>query len=170
MIETINALNRRQFIERFGFLFDHSPWIIAQVETMRPFASLEAMHKAMMTVVAHSGPEAQLALLRAHPKLADKAAIKAGLTPESAAEQASVGLDRLTSDEFGRFHELNEAYEARFGFPFIICVRLAGGKAGILEAMQARLDLSPEAELQTALTQVGEIVRLRLQDSVGVSP
>lgn len=38
----------------------------------------------------------QLALIRAHPELAGKAAIDRTLTEASAAEQASAGLDRLT--------------------------------------------------------------------------
>jgi 2-oxo-4-hydroxy-4-carboxy-5-ureidoimidazoline decarboxylase len=166
-IDDINKLKRTAFIETFGFLFEYSPWIIAQAETKRPFASLKAMHKALMDVVAYAGPEAQLALLRAHPKLADKAQIKAGLTRESASEQASAGLDTLSADEFKSFHDLNTAYETRFGFPFIICVRLAGGKSGILKAMSERLTRAPEDELPTALAEVGDIVRLRLMDLTG---
>jgi 2-oxo-4-hydroxy-4-carboxy-5-ureidoimidazoline decarboxylase len=166
-IDQINGLKRVAFIETFGFLFEYSPWIIAQAETKRPFASLKTMHKVLTDVVAFAGPEAQLALLQAHPKLADKAQIKAGLTRESASEQASAGLDALTPDEFAQFHKLNTAYEARFGFPFIICVRLAGGKSGILKAMQTRLERAPEDELQTALSEVGDIVRLRLMDLTG---
>lgn len=162
-----NRLNRKAFIERFGLLFEHNPWIVAQAETMRPFKDLEALHAGFMKVVAHAGPEAQLALLRAHPKLADKAQVRAGLTRESASEQASAGLNALTETEFARFHELNTAYEARFGFPFIIAVRLAGGKAGILEAMETRLGHEAEAEFATALSEVGRIVWLRLKDAVG---
>ena len=81
----------------------------------------------------------------------------------SAAEQASAGLDRLTPDEFQRFHALNAAYRDRFGFPFIICVRLTD-KAGILAAMERRLSHERDAEIATALEQIGEIVRLRLKD------
>lgn len=163
-----NALSRKAFIERFGLLFEHSPWIVAQAETLRPFKDLEDLQAGLMKVVAHAGPEAQLALLRAHPKLADKAQVKAGLTKESASEQASAGLNALTEAEFARFHDLNTAYEARFGFPFIVCVRLAGGKAGILEAMQTRLSNEAEAEFATALSEVGKIVWLRLKDLVNL--
>lgn len=162
-----NRLTRKGFIERFGLLFEHSPWIVAQAETMRPFKDLLALHAGLMKVVAHAGPEAQLALLRAHPKLADKTQVKAGLTKESASEQASVGLNALTEAEFARFHELNTAYEARFGFPFIICVRLAGGKADILAAMESRLGNDPQTEFSTALAEVDKIVWLRLKDVEG---
>eukprot|EP01042_Synura_sphagnicola_P034865 gene34865-44697_t len=152
------------FVQRFGFLFEHSPWVVAGAADKRPFADLNAMHTALVDVVANEQPDAQLALLRAHPKLADKAAIAEGLTKESAAEQASAGLDKLTPDEFARFHALNEAYDAKFDFPFIICVRLAGGKVGILKAMTERLNNSIEQERMTALNEVARIVWMRLND------
>ena len=156
-IEEINGLERAAFVGRFGFLFEHSPWIVELAWDRRPFADLEAMQAALMGVVADAPPESQLALLGAHPKLAEKVA----LTAESTAEQASAGLDRLSREEFDLFHRLNDAYDQRFGFPFIICVRLHS-VASILAAMQSRLGRDPETELREALTQIGLIVGLRL--------
>jgi 2-oxo-4-hydroxy-4-carboxy-5-ureidoimidazoline decarboxylase len=121
---------------------------------------LADLHAGLMQVVREAAPEEQLALIRAHPELAGKAAV--ALTEASAAEQASAGLDRLTREEFERFHALNAAYSARFGFPFIICVRLTD-KAGILAAMERRLGNDRETEIETALAEIGEIVRLRLE-------
>jgi 2-oxo-4-hydroxy-4-carboxy-5-ureidoimidazoline decarboxylase len=114
-----------------------------------------------MAVVRDASPDEQLALIRAHPELAGKAAVDGGLTDASAAEQASAGLDRLTQAEFDLFHALNAAYRERFGFPFIICVRLTD-KAGILAAMERRLSNDYETEIATALDEIGKIVRLRL--------
>lgn len=116
-----------------------------------------------MAVLHAASPDEQLGLIRAHPELAGKAAIDRTLTDASAAEQASAGLDRLTPDEFARFYDLNAAYRNRFGFPFIICVRLTD-KAGILAAMETRLSHDRDTEIATALAQIGEIVRLRLED------
>jgi 2-oxo-4-hydroxy-4-carboxy-5-ureidoimidazoline decarboxylase len=107
----------------------------------------------------------RLALIRAHPELAGKAAIAKTLTAESNAEQASAGLDKLTPEEFERFHALNAAYRERFGFPFIIAVRL-NDKTSILAAMQARLDNDKAAEVAEAIQQIGLISKLRLQDAV----
>ncbi len=160
-IEEINALERPAFVARFGFLFEYSPWIVEQAWDRRPFADFDAMQDALMEVVAESPPESQLGLLRAHPQLARKVA----MTAESTAEQASAGLDRLSREEFDLFHRLNDAYNAKFGFPFIICVRLTD-KAGILSAMDARLHNSSEREMATALEEVGKIVDLRLKDAV----
>ena len=141
-------------------LFEQSPWVEARADG-RP--SSGDRHADLMAVVAEATEEERLALIRAHPELAGKAAIDGRLTQASAAEQASVGLDRLTAEEFARFHELNRAYRARFGFPFIICVRLTD-KAGILAAMERRLSHEREAEIATAIAEIGQIVRLRLAD------
>ncbi|EQB29768.1 2-oxo-4-hydroxy-4-carboxy-5-ureidoimidazoline decarboxylase [Sphingobium ummariense] len=141
-------------------LFEHSPWVEARADAL---PSSGDRHADLMAVLHAATPDEQLALIRAHPELAGKAAIDRTLTDASAAEQASAGLDRLTPDEFARFHELNAAYRDRFGFPFIICVRLTD-KAGILAAMEARLSHDRDSEIATALAQIGEIVRLRLKD------
>lgn len=140
-------------------LFEHSPWIEARAGA-RP--SSGDRWTDLMAVVRDATPEERLALIRAHPELAGKAAIDRTLTEASAAEQASAGLDRLTPEEFARFHDLNAAYRARFGFPFIICVRKTD-KAGILAAMERRLRHDRDAEIATAIDEIGEIVRLRLE-------
>ena len=143
-------------------LFEHSPWVEARADA-RP--SSGDRHADLMAVVHDATPEEQLALIRAHPELAGKAAIDGSLTEASAAEQASAGLDRLTPAEFDRFHALNAAYSKKFGFPFIICVRLTD-KAGILAAMTRRLANDCDTEIATALDEIGKIVRLRLETEV----
>ncbi len=142
-------------------LFEHSPWVEARADALH---SSGDRHADLMAVVYGATPEEQLALIRAHPELTGKAAIEGTLTAASAAEQASAGLDRLTEDEYARFHELNAAHRERFGFPFIICVRLTD-KAGILASMESRLGNTREAEIATALAEIGKIVRLRLEDA-----
>ena len=164
-IDEVNAMSRVQFAERFGFLFEHSPWVVANAATRRPFSDAGDMYRALIGAMRGADPTAQLALLRAHPELAGKAAVAKELTDASSAEQASAGLDRLTPHEFAEFHRLNDAYQSRFGFPFIICVRRTD-KAGILAAMQRRQVNSREDEFETALAQVAEIVELRLQDTL----
>ena len=141
-------------------LFEHSPWVEARADA-RP-ASGDRLAD-LMAVVADATEEERVALIRAHPELAGKAAVDGTLTQASAAEQASAGLDRLTPEEFERFHALNAAYKARFGFPFVICVRRTD-KAGILAAMEQRMDNSREAEIDTAIAEIEAIVRLRLED------
>ena len=141
-------------------LFEHSPWVEARTDAA---PSSGDRHADLMAVVYDATPDEQLALIRAHPELAGKAAVDRTLTDASSAEQASAGLNRLTRQEYDRFHALNAAYRERFDFPFIICVRLTD-KAGILAAMEQRLGNGRDEEIATALAQIGEIVRLRLED------
>ncbi|ALJ12335.1 MULTISPECIES: 2-oxo-4-hydroxy-4-carboxy-5-ureidoimidazoline decarboxylase [Sphingomonadales] len=148
------------FVARYGELFEHSPWVVERAARRLPLADL---HAGLMEVVRAATTDEQLALIRAHPELAGKAAIDGTLTSASAAEQASAGLDRLNPDEFARFHDLNRRYTEKFAFPFIICVRLTN-KAGILAAMASRLENDRPTEFAAAIAQIGEIVRLRLED------
>jgi len=161
----VNALDQAGFTKALGFVFELSPWVVTRAHAARPFASREALHSAMMAVLEGAAAADRLALIRAHPELAGKAAIAKTLTTESESEQASAGLDQLTPDEFAHFHELNAAYGAKFGFPFIICVRL-NDKASILSAMSRRLAHDPSIEIDAAIAQIGLISRLRLFDAV----
>lgn len=161
----LNSMNQTGFTTALGFAFELSPWVVQRAWDERPFTTVEGLHAAMMRVLDASTTADKLALIRAHPELAGKAAIAKALTAESNAEQASAGLDRLTPEEFERFHQLNAAYAERFGFPFIIAVRL-NDKTAILAAMQTRLANDEAAEIAEALAQIGQISRLRLLDAV----
>jgi 2-oxo-4-hydroxy-4-carboxy-5-ureidoimidazoline decarboxylase len=164
-LAAINLMDADAFTAALGFVFELSPWVVRRAWAARPFADREALFAAMMAALDAATPEEKLALIRAHPELAGKAAIAKALTPESLSEQASAGLDQLTPAEYDRFHALNDAYRDRFGFPFIICVRL-NDRASILAAMQRRTALTRDAEIAEALTQIGLIGRLRLFDAV----
>jgi 2-oxo-4-hydroxy-4-carboxy-5-ureidoimidazoline decarboxylase len=152
-----------RYLELYGGLFDHSPWVIERAWARRPFLDAKALHAALLEVIAAASPDERRALARAHPELADKVAMAQGLTASSAREQASAGLDRLTPAEYDLFHALNRAYRDKHGIPFIICVKL-NDRASILAALRARLDQDSDAELDEAMTQVGLISRLRLAD------
>ncbi|WP_454759005.1 2-oxo-4-hydroxy-4-carboxy-5-ureidoimidazoline decarboxylase [Caulobacter segnis] len=164
-LSRLNSMNQTGFTTALGFTFELSPWVVERAWSERPFASVEALHDTMMAVLDAAPADDKLALIRAHPELAGKAAIAKQLTAESTSEQASAGLDRLTPEEFTRFHELNAAYGERFGFPFIIAVRL-NDKVSILAAMQARLIHDEAAEIAEAIKQIGLISKLRLLDAV----
>ena len=154
-----NALSDTAFVARYGSVVEHSPWVVERAAARRPFPDVA---EAIVAVLAEATPDEQLSVIRAHPELAGRAAIAGTLTEESRSEQASAGLDRMRQDEFERFHALNAAYTGRFGFPFIICVRRTD-RAGILRAMAERLANDREAEVATALDEIGHIVRLRLE-------
>jgi 2-oxo-4-hydroxy-4-carboxy-5-ureidoimidazoline decarboxylase len=149
------------FVEALGGIFEHSPWVARAVADLRPFADIGSLHAAMVEAVRVAGETAHLDLIRAHPDLGTR--LK--LSDSSTAEQASVGLDQLSHDEFARFTELNERYRERFGFPFIIAVR-DNSRAQILEAFVRRIGNDRESEVSTALTQIARIARIRLDQAI----
>ena len=164
-MEEVNGLDREEFVSRFGGLYEDSPWVAEAAWRERPFASFAELHDALVRALREAHREQQLALIRAHPDLAGRAAMAGELTAESAREQASAGLDRLTPEEYEDFHRLNAAYRDKFGFPFIVCVR-DHSKETILAAAAARLGHSRPEEIETALGQIARIGHLRLHDLV----
>lgn len=157
----LNGMTAGEFARTLGAVFERSPWVAERAWASRPFASVEALHAAMTAVVRRASADERLALLRAHPDLAGRAARAGTVTATSAAEQASAGLDRLGDADYDRFQRLNRAYRVKYGFPFIIAVRQHDVR-GILEAFETRLTRAPENEMETALGQVFAITRLRL--------
>src|SRR5919106_1915834 len=157
------GLERARFVELFGGVFEHAPWVAEQAFLAGPFRTIEALHGAMVDTMRGAPRERQLALIRAHPDLAGRAASAGELTAASSAEQASAGLDRCTPEEFARFQELNDSYKGRFGFPFILAIK-GRTRAGILAAFEQRLDNTPAAEFEEALRQIAAIARLGLED------
>jgi 2-oxo-4-hydroxy-4-carboxy-5-ureidoimidazoline decarboxylase len=164
-ISEINSLSHDEFVRVVGPVFEHSPWIAEMTWAQRPFAGLEQLQRALYETVENSGPDKQLALIRAHPDLVGRLALAGQLTKESTNEQASAGLDRMTTDEVKLFQKNNAAYKDRFGFPFIICARL-NKKAAILAGFERRLKNTREQEIKTALEEVYKIAELRLRDLI----
>jgi 2-oxo-4-hydroxy-4-carboxy-5-ureidoimidazoline decarboxylase len=159
-LDQLNPLPRAAFAAALGDIFEHAPWVADAVAPQRPFATVTALHDAMLAAVRHAPRDTQLGLIRAHPELGSKVA-RAELTADSQAEQGSLGLDRLSDTEFARFQRLNARYRERFGFPFIVCVR-RHTRDSILAQFERRADNDLEAEIATAIAEIGLITRLRL--------
>lgn len=158
-LDTLNAAPPGAFADALDGVFEHAPWVAAAAAAHRPFATLARLHEALMQAVRDAGPSEQLAFLNGHPELRP-GALAADLTPESRAEQGSVGLA-----EAAGLTALNDAYRARFGFPFIVCVRRQTA-ANVLRVLRSRLEGARDAELDAALTEVVHITRLRLVQRV----
>ena len=160
-LQDVNALDAMGFESAFGDIAEHSPWVAQEAHACRPFASREHMIKTFEQVISKASDAAKLTLLRAHPDLATRAK----LTEDSSREQKGVGLDTLTPEEFVRFNELNSVYKERNGFPFIFAVKGAT-KHQILAGFESRIDNDHDLEFETALEQVGRIIRFRLEARV----
>lgn len=165
LIESPATLSEQAFVERFGGVYEHSPWVAQRTWQQGldgSHANIVTLGGAMAAVLAEASREEQLGLIRAHPDLAGKAALKGELTNDSTDEQASAGLDQCTEEELARFQQLNAAYKARFDMPFIMAVR-GSNRHQILAGFEERLKNEPVAEFERALQEINRIALLRLE-------
>jgi N-carbamoyl-L-amino-acid hydrolase len=171
-LQDLNALDPAAFVDALRGIYEHSPWIPERAANRRPFATLAALKLALQDAVDLASDDERLSLLRAHPELAGKAAIAGALTAESTGEQAASGLNLCTPDEYAALHRLNAAYNARFGFPFILAVKGPTGKGltrqAIIATFERRLKHRVETELAEALRQVHRIAEIRLNALLGI--
>jgi 2-oxo-4-hydroxy-4-carboxy-5-ureidoimidazoline decarboxylase len=163
--DELQRLEQERFVALFGGVFEHAPWVAERAFAAGPFHTVEALHGAMVEAMRRAPREQQLALIRAHPDLAGRAAVAGELSAASSAEQAGAGLDLCTPAEFERFRELNDEYKEKFGFPFILAIK-GRTSAEILAIFAQRLELAPEAEFEEALNQIARIARFRLKDLI----
>jgi len=164
-LDELNGTDERGFVDALSNIYEHASWVAETAARKRPFPTLAALADAMQQAVKQASREQQRALIAGHPDLANKAVRLDTLTLDSQAEQTSAGLDRLNNEEFERFHRLNSAYRAKFGIPFIICVR-RHTKDSILHEFERRLRNEPDQEQQTALSEISRIAALRLDQHV----
>jgi len=155
--------DREAFVATYGPLFEHSPWVAEDAYANGPYADRAALYDGLVEAMYAAPRERQVALVRAHPDLAGKAAIEGTLTPDSRREQSSAGLDRLTPGEYEALTSANAAYRERFGFPFVVCVR-EHTKESILRVAAERLEHTHDEEVRVALGEIAKIARLRLED------
>ena len=177
MSMTLDILNRcdsAAFCTALAGIYEHSPWVAERAAGMRPFATLTAFKLALQNTVADALPEEQLALIRAHPELAGKAAIAGDVTAESASEQARAGLTDCSAEEFARLQQLNADYHRKFGFPFILAVKGPDGngmhRSAIINLFSRRLRYQKADEMAECLRQIHRIAELRINDLLGLQP
>lgn len=160
-IEELNGMERQEFVDAVGEVYESSPWVAERTWSERPFSSVDDLSEAMGRTVRDASREEQLELLREHPDLGERTE----MTDASEQEQASAGLDQLSRDQYEAFQRLNQTYREKFGFPFIMAVRDESPDA-IRAAMEERVDHSESEEFRTALEEVDAIARMRLEERV----
>lgn len=160
-LDEINRLDRAGFVATLGGVFEHSPWVAESAFAAQPFTSIAALHGAMVAAMQGANDTQKLSLLRAHPELAGRAAIRGELTADSTREQAGAGLANCSAFEFAQLTELNARYNAKFGFPFILAVK-GYDRGGIMAEFARRVHNDHAAEFAECLQQVAKIARFRL--------
>ena len=161
----LNACSKADFVAALANVFEYSPWIAEKAAAARPFAGVRQLFTAMTAAVDSASSDLRLALIMAHPDLANKTQRAAGLTAESNAEQNSVGLDRLSDAEYEAFERVNNAYRSKFGFPYIVCVR-RHTKDSILRDFERRLPNDAKTETQKSIEEICRIAALRVDQLV----
>jgi OHCU decarboxylase len=150
--------SKAEFLAKFGPVYEASPWVAESVWPNPP-QDRDALAAAMTAVVDAAPRDMKLALIRAHPDLASRTR----MADASVKEQAGAGLDQCSPAEFEAFQRFNAAYNARFGFPFIVAVK-GLTRADILVAFEARLGNDPDTEFEAAIAQIHRIAGFRLTD------
>jgi N-carbamoyl-L-amino-acid hydrolase len=173
-LQQINAASAAEFVALLDGTYEHSPWVAEAAAAQRPFQSLAALKLALAESVRRAGHDAQLKLIRAHPELAGKAMVSKNLTAESTNEQGKAGLTDCTPEEFAHLQQLNAAYNAKFGWPFMLAVRGPRGtglhRREIIATFERRLANHADFEFAEALRNIHRVAELRLNDKFGLQP
>lgn len=164
-IDEVNKLSKSEFEEKFKNVVELWPSAAQEVSADLPFASAKALVDKFWDYLEHSNSSVKEQILISHPDLAGKLA-QEELSPESANEQAQAGLDKLTAEQKRQLQDLNDKYKEKFGFPFVICVRVANKIEKILEGLNARLPNNKTTELKTGIDEVKKICEIRICDIV----
>jgi 2-oxo-4-hydroxy-4-carboxy-5-ureidoimidazoline decarboxylase len=165
-IDQINQLSEDEFVGLFGQVVEHSSWVAKAASHARPYRNFADLYAAMANAISQAGPGVWAQILNLHPELSGKEAQEGALTDFSVSEQAGLGLDRLSKDEFQKIQGFNQRYKEKFGFPFVVCVKQLQNRGQLFSEMERRLSLSGPEELKTGIGQVMEICRLRLHQIV----
>jgi 2-oxo-4-hydroxy-4-carboxy-5-ureidoimidazoline decarboxylase len=164
-LSDLNVASKDDFVAALANVFEYSPWIAEQAAAVRPYPGLKALFAAMKDVVDRAPSEQLMALIKGHPDLANKTQRAAGLTAESSHEQNSLGLDRLSDADFEAFERVNNAYRAKFGIPYIACVR-RHTKDSVLRDFERRLPNDAATEIRASVNEICRIAALRLDQFV----
>lgn len=165
----LNAADQNEFVCALGALFEHSPWVAERAWAKRPFADASSLFAAMFESVREAADSEKLTLIRAHPELAGREATQGALTADSSSEQSRLGFTALSREEFQHMAELNRQYRQKFDFPCIVALRLHATRESVIAEMQKSLTSDQGAEVERALSQIGEIARGRLEKLLGAT-
>lgn len=167
-LDALNEAPEAEFVQVLGPVVEHAPWVAEWAAAQRPYATTGDLLAAMKRAIHEAEPATRLSLLRGHPELQGLAARSGTMTAASVAEQETAGLHELPAERARLFDELNAAYTARHGFPFIVAVR-RHGMDSLLREFRQRVDQPRNLEIEGALAEVFRVVALRL-DAVVAGP
>ena len=143
-----------QITGRLAAVFERAPGLAAALRNAGEGTPRSIIAKARAALDRMSDAE-RIAVLDAHPRIG---ADPASLSLHSRREQGEA-TDAATAHELA---ELNDAYEKKFGFRFVVFVA-ERAKKEIVPVMRARLANTREAELATGIDEFLAISLDRLE-------
>ncbi|PYP08230.1 MAG: hypothetical protein DMD59_12830 [Gemmatimonadetes bacterium] len=139
-------------------LFENAGPLLARLRAEEPFATGAAMLARARTILNELSEAEQIAVINAHPRIGER--------PDtvSVASFREQGYDRDTTppEVLRRLATLNEEYEAKFGFRFVVFVNRRS-KEALVPVLEARLRGSRDEERRTALREILAIAADRLK-------
>ena len=145
----------------FDRLFEGAGPLIERLRADRPIPSGAAILKRAREILAGLSEAEQIAVINAHPRIGER--------PERVRAQSALafkeqGYDRdpTPPDVFLRLARLNQEYEQKFGFRFVVFVNRRS-KEVLVPVLEARLGGSRDEERRAALHAILAIAEDRLR-------
>ena len=161
-LDWLNSLGPEQAANELLQCCGCKRWVEAVV-SRRPYSSLETLLTTADEVWSSLQPDDWLEAFQSHPKIGErKAAASLSERSRQWSGQEQAGVSNASRETIESLAALNQAYEKKFGFIFIIC---ATGKSSeeMLSALRARLVNNRPTELPIAAAEQGKIIHLRLK-------
>jgi len=139
-------------------LFEHAGPLLERLRREEPFPSGAAMLARARVILTELSESEQIAVINAHPRIGER---PGKLSPASFMEQG-YDDDQTPPEVLLRLVQLNEEYEQKFGFRFVVFVNRRS-KEAIVPILEARLRGTREEERRTALREILAIAEDRLK-------
>jgi 2-oxo-4-hydroxy-4-carboxy--5-ureidoimidazoline (OHCU) decarboxylase len=139
-------------------LFENAGPLLARLRAEEPFPSGAAMLARAREILPSLSEAEQIAVINAHPRIGER---PDRLSPASLNEQR-FARDLPSGEVLRRLAVLNDEYEQKFGFRFVVFVNRRSA-AAIVPLLEARLRGTPDEERRTALREIVAIAEDRLK-------
>jgi OHCU decarboxylase len=164
-IERLNASGATRFGEALRPLFEAARPLANALYAQRPFASYAGLIDAAEGLAHSMSVEDQAEILSAHPRIgANPASVSAASYREQGYASEADCADAEVERVYDQLAKLNERYEQKFGFRFVVFVNRRP-KSEIVEVLRRRLENTREQELETGLRDMFLIARDRLANA-----
>lgn len=159
-----SRMNRSEFVDKFGDIFEHSAWIAAgafDLELGLAHDSAGGLHNALCRAFRSASKQNRLDALIAQTDFVGMLAQAKSLMAEPKFELTGTCLDTLDDAERDKIAALNDTYVRKFGYPFIVAAQ-DNDKASILKALETRIANSGDIEFDISCKQLERVAWYRI--------